>query len=187
MKRVCAIAFLAAAIMAMTTVSGCTMPFGGQSSPTPMPTSFEPIPSALPTPTPEPTPVNPAIAHTIPSNNISLITSPMDYKIVVGGRTNDGKQFENINLVVENRGIAEAKNVILYVNIINENNLVPLVIDQQFRVGDLNRGQRMQMNLTTVPHDYSNFIKLTVTAQWGPSNEYYLSVPYEHTFSNLVL
>jgi hypothetical protein len=151
-----------------------------------MPTSYNPIPSALPTPTPEPTPVNPAIAHTLPSNNISLITSPMDYKIVTGGRTNDGKQYETIYLVIENRGTEEAKNVMLSVTIINENNM-NLLVDQQFRVGDLARGQRKSMNLTTTPHDYSNFIKMTIAAQWGPSNEYYTSVPYEHTFSNLVL
>jgi hypothetical protein len=184
MKRVCAIAFLAAVVVAAVTVSGCTGLFGGPTT-TPVPTIYGPVPSPLPTPTPTPVP-GPAISHSIPSNDINIVTSPMDYKVVTGGRTRDGLQFENINLVVENTGMQTARNVVLTVTIINENNLNTLVY-QQFPVGELARGERKTMALVTDTHEYTNFIKMTITAQWGTSNEYYSSVPFEDTYSNLVL
>jgi hypothetical protein len=114
------------------------------------------------------------------------MTSPLDYKVVSGGRTRDGKQYENIYLVLENTGTQTARNVMLTVTIINENNLNMLVY-QQFPAGDLARGERKIMNLSTDTHEYTNFIKMTITAQWGEFSEYYSSVPYEDTYSNLVL
>jgi hypothetical protein len=157
---------------------------------TPSPT-IGPSPTSTPTPAPtevpSTTPVSgPAIVHSKPSNDVNILTSPMDYKVVTGGRTNDGKQFENIYLVVENSGIQTAQKVMLTVTIINENNLNMLVY-QQFPVGDLSRGERKSMNLTTGIHEYTNFIKMTIETDWGAHSEYYRSLPFEDTYSNLVV
>jgi hypothetical protein len=184
MKRVYAITLFAAVLVAVA-VSGCTGLFDGGSKSTPVPTVYGPLPSPLPTPTPTPVP-GAAITHSKPSNDVNIITSPMDYKVVTGGRTKDGKQFEDIYLVVENTGTQTAEKVMLTVTIINENNLNMLVY-QQFPVGDLSRGERKAMNLTTGVHEYTNFIKLTIETEWGKYSEYYRSVPFEDTFSNLVV
>jgi hypothetical protein len=184
MKRVCSIT-LFAAVFAVVAISGCTGLFDGAGKSTPVPTVYGPMPSPLPTPTPTPTP-GPTIAHTKPSNNVSIIASPMDYKVVTGGRTKDGKQYENIYLVVRNSGTDTAQNVALTVTIVNENNLNMLVY-QQFPVGDLARGEWKTVNLTTGTHEYTNFIKMTIYVQWGPYSEYYSDVPFEDTYSNLVI
>lgn len=184
MKRVCAIAFLAAVVIMAVAVSGCTDVLGGSTA-TPEPTVYGPIPSPMPTPTPTPVPGQ-AIAHSKPSNDITIIVSPMDYKVVTGGRTNDGRQFETINLVVENTGTQTARNVKLTVTIINENNLNTLAY-QSFEIGDLAPGERKQFSKPTETHEYTNFIKMTISAQWGANSEYYSSVPFEDTYSNLVL
>jgi hypothetical protein len=184
MKWVCAIT-LFAAVFAVVAISGCTGLFDGTGKTTPVPTVYGPIPSPLPTPTPTPAP-GLAISHSKASNEVNLITSPMDYKVVTGGRTNDGRQYENIYLVVENSGIKTAEKVMLTVTILNENNLTVLVY-QQFPVGDLSRGERKVMNLTTSVHEYTNFIKMTIDTEWGPNSEYYRSVPFEDTYSNLVV
>jgi hypothetical protein len=184
MKRICTIT-LFAAVFAVVAISGCTGLFDGTGKSTPVPTVYGPIPSPLPTPTPAPT-AGPAISHSKTSNEVSLLMSTMDYKVVTGGRTNDGKQYENIYLVVENSGTKTAEKVMLTVTIINENNLNMLVY-QQFPVGDLSRGERKVMNLTTNVHEYTNFIKMTIDTEWGPNSEYYRSVPFEDTYSNLVV
>ena len=184
MKRICAIT-LFAAVFAVVAVSGCTGLFDGTGKSTPVPTVYGPIPSPLPTPTPTPGP-GPAIAHSKASNDVNILVSPMDYKVVTGGRTRDGKQYENIYLVVENSGTQTAEKVMLTVTIINENNLNMLVY-QQFPVGDLARGERKTMNLTTNIHEYTNFIKMTIDTEWGAHSEYYRSVPFEDTYSNLVV
>jgi hypothetical protein len=184
MKWVYAIMLLAA-VFAVVAVSGCTGLFDGTGKSTPVPTVYGPLPSPLPTPTPTPVPGS-AIAHSMPSNDVNLLTSPMDYKVVTGGRTNDGKQFESIYLVVENTGTQTAEKVMLTVTIINENNLNMLVY-QQFPVGDLSRGERKVMNITTGIHEYTNFIKMTIETGWGKNSEYYRSVPFENTYSNLVV
>jgi hypothetical protein len=185
MKRVYAITLFAAVVIAVVAVSGCTGLFDVSGKSTPVPTVYGPLPSPLPTPTPTPAP-GPAITHSKPSNDVNLLTSPMDYKVVTGGRTNDGKQYENIYLVVENTGTKTAEKVMLTVTIINENNL-NLLVYQQFPVGDLARGERKMMNLTTDVHEYTNFIKVTIATDWGANSEYYRSVPLEDTYSNLVV
>ena len=164
MKRVCAIT-LFTAVFAVVVVSGCTGLFDGTGKSTPVPTVYGPLPSPLPTPTPTPVP-GLAITHSRPSNDVNILTSPMDYKVVTGGRTNDGKQYENIYLVLENSGTQTAEKVMLTVTIINENNL-NLLVYQQFPVGDLSRGERKVMNLTTVTHEYTNFIKMTIVTRLG--------------------
>lgn len=179
MKRVCVIT-LFAAIVAVAAVSGCTGLFAGP-TPTPVPTVYGPLPSPLPTPTPTPAP-GPAIGHSKASNDVYIITSPLDYKVVTDGKTRDGKQYEDISLIVANDGAQPARNIKLVVTIISEYTMNTLVY-QEFAVGDLKNGEWKQMTLTTDTHDPCNYILMTIDVGWGESGEYYNPKQYEKTFS----
>lgn len=184
MNRIYSIALITAAVaIATVAVSGCAVPFGG-TTPTPAPTVYGPIPSPTPTPTPAPT-SGPALAHSKPSDKIVFMTAPYDHQVVTFGRTVDGLQYENISLVVENTDVQPALNVVLSVTITDANymNTNPLAY-QQFPVGDLGRGERKPITLTTDNHNYCNLIKMTLTAQWGAHGEYYSNVPYTDIYSN---
>ncbi len=76
---------------------------------------YGPVPSALPTPTPTPV-AGSAIANSKPSNDLKIITSPLDYKVVTDQKTRDGRQFENITLMVINSGTETAPNVMIAVD-----------------------------------------------------------------------
>lgn len=180
MKRVCAIT-LFAALFVVVAVSGCTEYFDGSGSPTPVPTVYGPVPSPLPTPTPTPTP-GPAIAHSRASNDVYVLTSPIDYKAVINEKTYDGKQYENITLLVINDGTKPAKNIKAVVTIIDEYTMNTLVY-QEFSLGDLAKGDWMQKALLTDTHDACSYIKLTIDVSWGESGEYYNPKQYENTVS----
>lgn len=179
MKRVFAITLFAAAVVAAVAVSGCAG-LGGPTA-TPVPTVYGPVPSPLPTPTPTPGP-GPAIGHSQPSNDVYLITSPIDYKVVNDGKTRDGKQYENISLVVVNDGADTARNIKLMVTVISEYTTNTLVY-QEFPVGDLVKGDYRQMTFLTDNHDPCNYIKMTIDVSWGEFGEYYNPKQYEKTFS----
>lgn len=180
MKRVCAIT-LFAALFAIVAVSGCTEYFDGSGSPTPVPTAYGPVPSPLPTPTPTPTP-GPAIAHSQASNDVYVLTSPIDYKAVINEKTYDGKQYENITLLVINDGSRPARNIKAIVTIIDEYTMNTLVY-QEFSLGDLAKGDWKQEARLTDTHDACSFIKLTIDVSWGEFGEYYNPKPYENTVS----
>jgi hypothetical protein len=180
MKRFCAIT-LFAAICALVAISGCTEYFDGSGSPTPVPTSYGPVPSPLPTAMPTPTP-GPAIAHSQPSNDVYVLTSPIDYKAVVNEKTYDGRQYENITLLVINDGTKPARNIKAIVTIIDEYTTNTLVY-QEFSLGDFARGDWTQKALLTDVHEACNYIKLTVDVSWGEFGEYYNPKQYENTIS----
>jgi len=179
MKKIITVA-LFIAILAAVSLSGCTIPIGGQSSPTPT-VIYGPVPSALPTPAPTPVPGS-AIANSKPSDALKIITSPLDYKVVTDQKTRDGRQFENITLMVMNTGTETAPKVMLAVTIIDETNLNTLIY-QEFDIGDLSRGEQKMVSLVTDPHNPSNYIKVTISMHWGYSNEYYSTTPFAKTFT----
>jgi len=179
MKKIITVA-LFITILAAVALSGCTILPGGQTSPTPT-VIYGPVPSPLPTPTPTPVPGS-GIANSKPSDDLKIITSPLDYKVVTDQKTRDGRQFENITLMVSNDGTEPAPNVMLAVTIIDETNLNTLIY-QEFNVGDLPRGGQKVVNLVTDPHGTSNFIKMTIAMHWGQNGEYYSTTRYEKTFT----
>jgi hypothetical protein len=179
MKKIL-IAALFMAILAAASVSGCTLPIGGQTSPTPT-VIYGPVPSALPTATPTPTP-GPAVANSRPSDEVKIITSPIDYKVVSDQKTRDGRQFENISLIIANDDTETVKNVVLAVTIIDEFSMNNLVY-QEFKIGDLTRGEYKPVALVTNPHSPSTFIKMSIKLQWGDYGEYYSMTPFEHTYT----
>ncbi len=180
MKRVCAIT-LFAALCAVVAVSGCAGLFDGSGSPTPVPTAYGPVPSSLPTATPTPTP-GPAIAHSRASNDVYVLTSPIDYKAVVSEKTYDGRQYENISLLVINDGTRPARNIKAVVTIIDEYTTNTLVY-QEFSLGDLAKGDWALKPLLTDTHDACNYIKITIDVSWGEFGEYYNPKQYENTVS----
>jgi hypothetical protein len=113
---------------------------------------------------------------------VYLITSPLDYKVVNDGKTRDGRQYENISLIVVNDGTQPAKNIRLVVTIISEYTTNTLVY-QEFTVGDLAKGDWKQMALLSDTHDPCNYIKMTIDVGWGEFGEYYNPNQYEKTFS----
>ncbi len=166
-------------ILAAASVSGCTFPTGGQTSPTPT-VVYGPVPSALPTPTPTPVPGT-GVANSKPSNDVRIITAADSWKVANDEKTRDGQQFENITLMVSNYGTETATNIVLAVTIVDETNLKTLVY-QEFNIGDLARGEDQIMHLITDPHDPSYYVKMTIAMHWGNSGEYYSPTPYKNTF-----
>lgn len=179
MKKIITVA-LFITILTAVALSGCTILPGGQTSPTPT-VIYGPVPSPLPTPTPTPVP-GPGIANSKPSDDLKIITSPLDYKVVTDQKTRDGKQFENITLMVSNDGTGPAPNIMLAVTIVDETNLNTLLY-QEFKIGDLPRGEQKMVSLITDPHGTSNFIKVIINTHWGHNSEYYSTTPYEKTFT----
>ena len=137
MKKIITVA-LFIAILAAVSLSGCTFPIGGQTSPTPT-VIYGPVPSTLPASTPAPV-SDPAVANSKPSDDLKIITSPLDYKVVTDQKTRDGQQFENITLMVINSGNEMATDIMLAVTIIDETNLNTLLY-QEFGIGDLQPGE----------------------------------------------
>jgi hypothetical protein len=179
MKKIFTVA-LFITILAAVALSGCTILPGGQTSPTPT-VIYGPVTSPPPTPTPTPVPGS-GIANSKPSNDVKILTAAEDWRVVTDQKTRDGKQFENITLMVVNDGTGPAQNVMLAVTIIDETNLKTLIY-QEFDIGDLSRGERKMVSLITDPHGTSHFIKVSISTHWGYNSEYYGKVPYENTFS----
>jgi hypothetical protein len=168
------------AVFAAVAVSGCAGLFDGPTA-TPVPTVPGPVPSSLPTATPAPTP-GPAIAHSRSSDDVYIIMAQPDYRAVKGERTYDGRQYENITLLVINDGTQLAKNIKVVVNIINEYTTEKLVY-QEFSLGDLAKGEWIQKSLLTDAHNACNYIKVTIDVSWGEFGENYNSNSYENTVS----
>lgn len=178
MKKIITVA-LFIAILAAVSLSGCTILPGARTTPTPtvvyVPVS--PTPTAVPTPVPDPVPAN-----SKPSNDVKILTAAEDWRVVTDQKTRDGRQFENITLMVVNDGSSLAANVVLGVTIIDETNLNTLIY-QEFGVGDLPRGEHKIVSLITDPHGVSQFIKVIINMHWGNNGEYYTTKPYENTFT----
>ena len=179
MKKIITVA-LFIAILAAVSLSGCTIPIGGQTSPTPT-VIYGPVPSALPTPTPTPV-AGSAIANSKPSDDLKIIPPALDYKTVTDQKTRDGRQFENITLMVVNSGTETAKNIFLTVSIKDETTGQNLLY-QEKKIDDIQRGGQEIINIVTDTHDPSNYILLTIGIHWGEYGEYYLIEPFEMTKS----
>jgi len=168
--------FLAVAVAIV--LAGCSgaldnLPLG--ISPTPEAT-HNPLPPATPTPeptpeaTPTPTPVPIPLANAHPSNMVHLITSTQKYEIVTAGMDSNGRQFENISVIVANDDTQPVRNVVLIVRLTSGPNSL---LYQEVPVGDLAAGERKPLNILTETHEPSTVVKVDIQARWGDYGEYY--------------
>ncbi|MGA9141634.1 MAG: hypothetical protein WBZ29_15525 [Methanocella sp.] len=166
MKKII-VAVLFIVILAAVSLCGCSILTGGQA--TPIPTAIGPMPSVAPTPTQAPVS---ALPRSISSHDIDLTFSGVHYKIMTYQRTNDGKQFENISMIISNNGNTLAKKVVLKVAMIDDTTMENLLY-QEFPVGDLRGGENKLIYLKTDLHEPSYLIKLSIQIEWGTNGEYY--------------
>lgn len=165
MKKLLITAISLTTTISLVLLSGCIdiSSFSGP-TPTPRPTF---TPTVIYVPTPSPTPL---VLAQQSSGDVRIIELPR-FDVFTFDRDETG-QVENVTMVVCNDGISDVKNVVLVLTI-DDSQSAENLVTEEFRIGDLARGDRKQVYLKTPRHDYANAILIQVKVKWGEYGEYY--------------
>jgi hypothetical protein len=86
-------------------------------------------------------------------------------------------QRENITVILRNDGVNEAKNVHLLLTE-TDGHTGDLLKQQNFLVGDLPRGEYKEFSMQTDDHQLAESVYMTISIQWGESDEFSSPMTY---------
>ncbi len=153
---------------------------------------LQPDPTAVPivvtiTPAPKPT-VTPAPTVVVPQKSADVRIVPVGENGIVSGSfgfvKDTDQQKENFSVVLANDGLTDAKNVIL---ILTETDAHGgnMVIQQQFKIGDMRSGEREEYQIVTDEHPLASSVLIQVTLMWGTDGEFSNPVTFINTAKSI--
>ncbi len=174
-RKALAIVMVSLLAAIMTASSGCVNVPGiadPSSTTTPVVVTLTPTPKP-PTATPAPTPVARQMSwdvKVLPVGEKGLesfnFTKDSDY------------QKEYITIELANDGNGTAKNVVVTLTITDAHGGNKL-IEQNFEIGDMARGERRVVSFETNKHDLASSVLITIdNIEWGSDGEYYNDITY---------
>ena len=152
--------------------SGCVYFQNVISNPGPTSTPVVVTITATPTATPAPT----AVARQM-SPDVVIMQYGDKGLVSFDSEPADDQQYESIIIVLGNDGTADAKNVVVALTETDAHG-GNMLVQQNFKVGDLKRGERKDFTLVTDKHDQAASILIKADLSWGESGEYYNPMTY---------
>ncbi len=164
---------LALILLAATLLGGCVFADkapGPSSGMAPVVTIMAtPTPRGQATATPAPTPVAIKLSNDVkvlPAGERGLI-----FFESYPGKNDRGKQYENVTIYLANDGASAAKDVVVTLSETDGHDANSLV-QQDFKVGDMENGERRIFTMITEEHDQARSILIKVNLKWGEYGEY---------------
>lgn len=140
----------------------------------PGPTSTPVVVTITPTPTPSvkaPTATPTVVARQM-STDVKIMPFGEKGIISFDSQPADDLQYETITVVLANDGTSDVKNVVLALTETDAHG-GNLLVQKNFNIGDLKRGERKDYTLVTDKHDQAGSILIKADLSWGTNGEFY--------------